>query len=560
MTPSSTNDSSLSDQDRVTLLLVDNAKQAEQVKQLTIENQRLTIENKLLREKVDLLVRKLFGTSSEALSHAQLELLLQGADGAKPVPSVEDVSALEDEIKRNDKASKKVPNSDKERPVRIPDNLPVSETLIILPDEVKNAPEAYRYVNDEVTEQLDYVPASFAKRVIVRKKFAKIDEPHLAPIIAEVPTLFDRSKAAPGLLAHILVSKYCDHLPLYRQEQIFSQRFGIDLPRQTLCRWTSNCATSLLPIYNAICGEVFQPGALQGDETLIKYLQPGSGRAQHGYFWTFTRPGGDTVYAWSTSRDGKTLQKIIPSTFSGTLGCDGYIVYPNFAQLSDGRIKLSACWAHVRRKFDEAKQSSPKSALIVLKQIQNLYLIERRLRKLGASAKIRQVARNHASRPIIVRLGKLLTKWQEDQKHLPQSLMGKAISYTQNIWNELQTYLDDGRAEIDNNLVENAIRPTAVGKKNWLFIGDSEAGDTSAIIYTIIEACRRVGMDPYTYLRDLFTQLPTMNTSQIKALPPAALSRSKKNRPGDPRASAPPSAQGVESKDKQPPTTVKTAA
>lgn len=491
----------------------------------------LEIENKLLREKVDLLVRRIFGKSSEALDEKQLLLLLQGDDGAKKAAASEgDPRALEAEIASNDKAARPRKKR-KAREMRVPGHLPVSERIVIEPEQVKARPEAWRFVDDEVTEQLDFTPGSFTRRQIVRPRYARRDEPYKAPVIADLPVLMERCKAGPGLLAHIIVSKYCDHLPLYRQEKIFELRHDIDLPRQTMARWVAWAARSLVPIYNLIHAGVLAGSYLQVDETLIKYLKPGNGETKSGYFWTLKRPGGDSVFVWKASRAGKSLASIIPVNFTGTLGCDGYIVYQTFAAGSNGRIVLAACWAHVRRKFDEAKESSPLHALIILKQIQNLYRIEKRLRDGKAGPRLRAVVRQAEARPIVERIRKLLFRWTgrplnaEDKavrprRYLPQSLMGKASEYTLNLWDMLQVYLTDGRVQIDNNLVENAIRPTAVGKKNWLFIGNAEVGDCSAILFTIIEACRSRGIDPWSYLRDVLTRLPTMTNKQVHEVAP----------------------------------------
>jgi transposase len=493
--------------------------------------EQLEAENRLLREKIDLLVRKIFGKSSEALDDKQLMLLLQGGDPAKKDQASQGgVCALEAEIKNNDKPAGTAKQPRKERGVRVPAHLPVSEEIVLEPEEVKAAPAAYRHVNDEVTEQLDYTPGRYTRRLIIRPKYVKRDEPYKAPVIAELPALMERCKAAPGLLAHIIVSKYCDHLPLYRQEQIARLRHGIELPRQTTARWVAWAARSLVPIYEHIHTGIMSGGYVQADETMIEYLEPGHGQTKQGYFWTLKRPGGDAVFVWKPSRSGQSLASIIPADFTGTLGCDGYSVYQTFAASSDGRVSLAACWAHVRRKFDEAKESAPLQALNVLKQIQNLYLIEKRLRKTKAGPRLRAAVRDAESRPIIERIGKLLRLWQMKRHHLPQSLMGKAIAYTLTLWPMLQTYLEDGRAEIDNNLVENAIRPTAVGKKNWLFIGNEAVGECGAILFTIIEACRSRGLDPWAYLRDVLTRLPTMTNKQVGQVTPEAWAKDQRTR------------------------------
>ena len=264
---------------------------------------------------------------------------------------------------------------------------------------------------------------------------------------------------------------------------------------------------------------------------MIEYLQPGNGETKQGYFWTLKRPGGDAVFVWRTSRSAQALSNIIPASFTGTIGCDGYSVYQSHAAKSNGSLRLAACWAHVRRKFDEAKAGHARPAASVLLLIQQLYRIEKQLRQSKASAKLRQVKRAKHSRMITERIGTLLKHWKVNERFLPQSLMGKAIDYTLTLWAHLQVYLEDGRVEIDNNLVENAIRPTAVGKKNWLFIGDADTGERSAIMFTLIEACRSRKIDPWEYLRDVLTRLPSMTTSQLDEVMPDAWMKARRVSP-----------------------------
>lgn len=496
------------------------------------ENASLRLENKLLREKVDLLIRRYFGKSSEALDEAQLLLMLQGDDAKKPAASEDDPHGLEAELKKGERELKARPaRRREERKPRIPEHVPVGEEVIVDPEEVKADPQAYRYVDAQITEQLDYHTGGFTRRRIIRRRWVKRDEAHKAPLIAELNTLQDQSLASPGLLAHIIVSKYCDHLPLYRQEQIYQSRHGIELPRQSMARWMGMVADWLKPIYERIHTGVMAGGYVETDETKIEYLDPGNGQTKHGYFWTLKDPCGDAVFHWRTSRSAEALGDIIPHDFRGIIGCDGYSVYQSRAEKSNGHMRLAACWAHVRRKFDEAKEASPRHAAIILLHIQKLYRIEKRLRERKASAKLRHIERQNHSRRIIEKIGLQLRSWIKREVHLPQSNMGKAIDYTLTLWSHLQVYLEDGRIEIDNNLVENAIRPTAIGKKNWLFIGDAEAGERSAILFTLIEACRRRGIDPWEYLKDALTRLPSMKMNQIEELMPEQWQRARSGKP-----------------------------
>jgi transposase len=480
----------------------------EQARELT----RLRQENALLRQKVDLLSRKVFGCSSEKLSPGQLQLLLELV-GVQEEPQAEAPAEPEPVI---------VLRPRKERKPRVPEHLPVIEEVID-PEPVKAQPEAWRCIGQEVTEQLDYEPSRFIRRRLIRRTFVHRTDKDLAPVTAPLPScLLERGLAAPGLLAQVVVAKYADHLPLYRQEHIFQQRHGVELSRQTLAGWIDLVADWLQPIYGHLREEVFACGYVQIDETPVRYLAPGNGKTKQGYFWTANRPGGEVIYHWETSRAARCLDNVLPVNFTGTLQCDGYSAYDTFAKQRAGAITLADCWAHVRRKFFEAKESAPRTAGWILRQIQHLYRIEARLRENHGSPKLREVIRAQESRAVVDRIGKACVRLKQGNRHLPQSPLGQALTYTLNQWEGLQVFASDGRVEIDNNLVENAIRPTAVGKKNWLFIGDAKAGQRSAILFTIIENCRRLEINPFDYLRDVLTRLPKLTNRQTHTVTPAA--------------------------------------
>jgi len=500
--------------------------------------ERLEKENALLRQKIDLLVRQLFGAKSERLDPAQLLLLLQGGDAPPKTP--EPVAA--EEPRRST-----VPSPPRERRPRLPEHLPVIEEVLD-PAPVQACPAAWRCIGQEVSEQLDYEPARFLRRRLIRRKYVRRGEVDAVPVIAPLPaSLQERCLAAPGLLAQILIAKFGDHLPLYRQEQIYRTRHGVHLPRPTMVRWVALAADWLRPIYEAIRTGVMAGGYVQVDEpersgdrlpqaarrvsaanqTPIRYLDPGHGQTRQGYLWAYSRPGGDVLFDWQTSRAAACLDKVIAVNFTGTVQCDGYSAYPAFADRRAGKITLAGCWAHARRKFHEALESSPRTAGWIMRQIQHLYRIEKDLRQKRAGPRLRAAVRAHQSRPLIARLQRALTGLKLRRRHLPQSPLGQAIDYALGQWTTLDVYLGDGRIEIDNNLCENAIRPTAVGKKNWLFIGAADAGQRGAILYTIIESCRRRGIDPHAYLRAILTRLPTATNWQVKDLTPEAWSKAR---------------------------------
>lgn len=475
-------------------------------------------ENAFLRQKVDALVRRVFGASSERIDPAQLELLqlsavpLTGTPAAQALPSPPEPRAS---------------RVRKENTPRLPENLPVIEQILD-PEPVQAAPQDWRCIGQEVNEQLDYEPGRFLRWRTIRRKYVHRTQREQAPVIAPLPDcLQERGLAAPGLLAHVLVSKYCDHLPLYRQQDIFARRHQIHLPRQTLARWVELCAGWLKPIYETIRTGVLGGGYVQIDETPIRYLAPGNGQTKQGYLWTAHRPGGDVLYRWETSRAAACLENLVPVDFTGTIQCDGYSGYRAFAQRREEKITLAGCWAHVRRKFHDALEQTPRTAGWLLRQLQHLYRIEAGLREHRAGPNPRAAVRAHQSRPVVQRFRRALILIKTSGRHLPQSLLGQAIDYTLGQWATLEIFLNDGRVEIDNNGVENAIRSTAIGKKNWLFIGDAGAGERSAILYTVIESCRRRGLDPYTYLRDVLTRLPHMTNRQIPEVTPEAWAKAR---------------------------------
>jgi transposase len=483
--------------------------QLEQALRLTAALQR---ENQLLREKVNLLVRRVFGATSEKMDAAQLQLLLAG---------VELVEAAAQQKVDVSKPAPTAPAPRKPKTPRLPETLPVV-VEVIDPEPVKAAPEQFRQIGQEVSEQLDYEPARYFRRRVVRRTYVSKTDSEQAPVTAPLPpTLQERCIATPALLAQVLVAKYCDHLPLYRQEQILARRHGIHLPRQTLARWVELAAQWLTPIYQQIKTGVMGGGYVQLDETPIDYLEPGAGRALKGYLWTGSRPGGDVFFDWHASRAAVCLDTVVPLDFQGTVQCDGYDAYNRLAQRSGKAIKLAYCWAHVRRKFNDALEGSPRTAGWMIKQIQLLYRIESRLREQKAGPALRQAMRASQSKPIVERINKACTLLVRSKRFLPKSTMQNAMEYTLAQMRGLMVYLEDGRIEIDNSLVENAIRPTALGKKNWLFIGEAQAGDRSAIVYTVIESCRRRGIDSYAYLRDVLTRLPEMTMQQVPDLLPA---------------------------------------
>ena len=486
-----------------------------------------------LKQTVDALCRRIFGAKSETLNPAQLELLLDpealkkapAAAPADPGPAAE--------IPTHKKTAKK-----QFRAPRIPEHLPVSQEKIIEPKEVLAEPAAFRRIGEEVREQLHFKRGEFSRIRTVRPKYVRIGEVLTKPVIAPLPpSLQDRCTATPALIAEVLDNRFTCHLPYHRQAEMFA-RLGVNLHRKTLCDWVLLASDWLSIIYREIQYEHWRAPYRQIDETPIDYLAPGSGKARTGYLWVSNIPGGSVIYHWRKGRDQGGITELFRDDVScgdsipRIIQCDGYSAYPAWAK-GKPNITLMGCHAHVRRKFFEAKDQSPRLVGWILRQLALLYQIEKELRETHAGPALREAARASQSRIIHERLKKLFDKLARRRSILPKSQLGKAVGYAINQWPNLQTYLGDGRVEIDNNLVENAIRPTKLGAKNWLFIGREAAGEKSAIHYTLVENCRRLGIDPRVYFEDVLTRLPAMMASEAASLTPANWLKSRANKPNE---------------------------
>jgi transposase len=488
-----------------------------QVHGLSEQNAVLQAENKLLRQQNAFLRRQLFGQKSEKLDRRQLELLLALAES----PFV-----VEADPEGDPNGPPRGPGRGSrrgERKVGIPEGTPTEEVVIDPPEVLRN-PEAYECIGVDVTRELDVVANPYVLRLIKRRKFKSKADRNQPPLVAPAPArLIPNSCASAGLLADLIAKKFTEHLPLYRQSQILKARYGIELSRQTLCDWVGAAAGYLKPIYELIAEGLRQSGYLQVDESPVRYLGAEGGGSRTGYLWVFHHPGmagragGDVLYEWHTGRGADCLEHML-STYRGRVQCDGYSAYSSYAKGRED-LDLSGCWAHARRGFFEAREEVPGLAQWVLGQIGQLYRIESELRDGRAGPQLREAVRSAQSGMILARIEKALRL--KMSRHLPRSLMGGAIAYALGQWARLLKFRDDGRLEIDNNLVENAIRPTAVGKKNWLFFGAPDAGERSAILYTILESCKRRGIDQIEYLRDVFNRLPTMKITEVDQLTPA---------------------------------------
>ena len=370
-------------------------------------------------------------------------------------------------------------------------------------------------IGEEITEQLDVTPSKFFVRRYVRNKYALPQGEGV--VIGKLPSQpIDKCMAGPGLLAQVIIDKYVDHLPLYRQEQRFS-RVGITLAPSTLCNWKSSVCNLITPLYDALVKEVLQTNYLHVDETPIKVLdQDKAGTTHRGYFWVYHNSHQKIViFDYRKGRDGEGPSEILKN-FIGHLQADGYQVYEDFDDSSG--IMLLHCMAHARRKFSEALDNDKARSEYVLQHMQQLYAIEQQARDKKMSFDEIYELRQQQAIPILEHLG----KWMKESyvQVTPKSSIGKALAYSIERWKKLCIYTTNGMLCIDNNPVENSIRPIAIGRKNYLFAGSHDAAQESAMIYSLLGTCKLHKINPWEWLKDILIRLPDHPINKIKELLP----------------------------------------
>ncbi len=483
----------------------------EEVKSLRHQLKQSQAEVAILRLKLDALARQMFGKRSEQLNPDQLEMLLSGMQGEEQKPAED--SEADEEPAPNPKRSRNGRHA-----IRTPEDLEVVEE-IVLPDCVKADPDQWKEISREENKRLDYQPGKFFWRKTIRPKFVRRDNRALPPVVAPAANeLSLGGKDSAGLLAHLLVSRCCDHLPYYRQQQLYWRQNSVWISRQQMVEWTEQSVTQLSRVVGVMRKALRQQPYLQVDETKVRYQdRERAGPCPHGWLWVGLDPGRSVVFHWDQSRGSGALEKLIGKDYRGLLGVDGYGVYRTYARPRE-EVELIGCWAHARRKFVGAKEEAPRVAGWVLNQIAWLYRWEKSRDGEPLPEAAREWVRASQSRMIVERLGKALRLLLN--RYRPKSLMAQAIEYAINQWESLRGFLNHSNAELSNNLVENAIRPSALGRKNWLFFGHHEAGHRSAILYSLTETCRMVGINPYDYLKDILTRLPSTADSELEALTP----------------------------------------
>jgi transposase len=477
------------------------AKRDQQIKTKQLKIDQLTHEMAVLK-------RYRFDRRSEQMDPQQRLLLDESIDA--------DIAAIGLEI---DALKENPASAPKEKPRRV--TLPAEFPRHVVSHEPDNTRCScgcdLERIGEDVSEKLDYTPGVFTVEKHVRGKWVcrscerLIQEP--VP-----PQVIDKGIPTAGLLAQVLIAKYLDHLPLYRQESIFG-RAGLALPRSTLAQWVGACGVRLAPLVEAMKAQLLARPVLHADETPVPMLKPGLGRTHRAYLWSYATSEYDelktVVYDFADGRAGAHAREFL-GDWSGKLVCDDYSGYK--ALFERGVIEIG-CLAHARRKLhDLYANHRSEIAEEGLRYFAALYEIEREAREFKLDAASRQQLRKQRSKPIAESLRQWLTR---QRNQVPDgSATRKAIEYSLGRWAALTRYIDDGDLPIDNNHIENRIRPIALGRNNWLFAGSLRAGQRAANVMSLIQSAKLNGLDPYRYLKDVLERLPTQPASRLNELLP----------------------------------------
>jgi len=460
-----------------------------------------------LRQELDKLRRLIYGQKRERYVPLpppdQLNFALAEQVSSELPAKTERISYV-----RRKKNNTYTPHSRKPLPAHLP-----RKEIVIEPDEDVTD---LKKIGEEITEELEYKPGTLYVNRYIRPKYARPNDNGVT--IGLLPTRpIEKGIAGPGLLAHILIGKFVDHLPLYRQRQQF-KRQDVDIAASTIGDWVAASCDVLDPLYHLLRDKLLTSSYLMADETPIRVLDHQKKGSTHlGYHWVYYSPLERLVlfdYRPGRSRAGPNQ---ILAEFKGYLQTDGYTGYDDL--IASKRIISVGCLAHARRYFVDAHQSDPERAEWMLDQIQQLYKIERQAQEANVDANARHQLRQQCAVPI---MGKIHDWLKEHAKQvLPKSAIGKAVGYMLNQWPRLERYVTDGRLEIDNNLIENLIRPVALGRKNYLFAGSHDGAERAAIVYSLVATAKQHHIEPFAYLKDVISRIADHpHTRLAELLPP----------------------------------------
>jgi len=496
------------------------------IAQLCEQNAALVAENARLKHHLELLRRRVFGRRSEKGTEVIAE---QGVLPFEPTAAGPVTPDATDEAAGTAADAPVAPPGPRHRGRRPLERELPRRRIELLPSEAEQlcagcaTPKAR--IGTDVTEELDYQPSAFFITEYARPKLAC---PHCNDGVAQaaLPARpIEKGRPGPGLLAQVVTGKYADHLPLYRQEQIFA-RHDVAISRRTLAEWNGAVADLLAPIVTTIWQEQIRPGAwIQTDDTTLDVQQPGTAAGvRQGHLWVYRGEHGEVVYdfTWARNRDGP-LRRL--GAYRGYVQADAAPAYDDVFLRHPELIEVG-CWAHARRYFKDAASSAALPCAQVLALIGELYGIERAARDTDAAT--RQARRQSQARPILTRLKALLDTLALTA--LPKSPLGQAVTYARNHWIALTRYPEDGRLKIDNNGAEQALRPIVLGRKNWLFAGSEAAAHRTAVLCSLVQTCKHLGVDPFTYLRDVIDRVSTHPARRILELTPREWQRLRAER------------------------------
>ncbi|WP_154856408.1 IS66 family transposase [Cyclobacterium xiamenense] len=396
--------------------------------------------------------------------------------------------------------------------LELPAHLPrQSETI-----EPEGLDSGAKKIGESITEILEYTPGKIFVKQYIRPRYVQTDSCGDQTLrIGKLPSLpIPQGNAGPGLLAHLMISKFIDHLPYYRQVQQF-KRQGVTLAESTISGWFSATCTLLTPLYELLCEKTLKASYLHADETPLPVQSSEKKGATHtGYHWVYRAPEERLVCFDYRRNRGREGPELFLQGFQGALQTDGYAAYEVFSHRKG--ITLLACMAHARRYFEKALSNDAKRAKQMLVMIQKLYAIERKAKEAGYSHQQRYYYRKRMATRILKKMEKWMRVQSACDTVLPKSGIGKALSYTQNLWPRLKRYKDNGAWEIDNNQVENSIRPVALGRKNYLFAGSHQAAEHAAMMYSFFGTCKLNGIEPYQWLKDTLNTIADARVNDLE--------------------------------------------
>lgn len=481
---------------------------AELVRELDVRDRRM----RQLQHQLEQLLRWRYGQKRERVDENQMffEALAMVSAGTVPDPESEPASPAEAPATAQRGHGRQ----------RLPPNLPRQRVIYDVPPEQRHCPhcpETLQHIGEELSERLEYVPASFR---VIEEACQKYACPKGCTVVtAQKPMQpIEKGLPGPGLLAHVAVSKYADHLPLARQEDLF-RRQGVELARSTLCDWMRRCAELAAPLYQLMKQRVLSSKALQTDDTPVAVLDPELTRTRKGRIWSYVGDASNpfTVYDYTPTREGEGPAAFL-GDFAGYLQADAYTGYDALYADEAHEVTEVACWAHARRKFFEAQSSDLMRSMIMLAYVRLLYDGEREAKDKGWTGEARRALRQAKSLPILADIEAYLRR--EKPHVLPKTPIADAIGYALNNWPALMRYCEDGDLEIDNNGAERSLRGIAVGRRNWMFYGSDNGGHTAAVITTLTATCKRLHIDPFAYLRDVFERISAHPASRLAELLP----------------------------------------